>query len=467
MNRTVFSRPGATDTSLTQKIRVTGVVQGVGFRPFVYRLARELGLTGYVCNDAAGVDIVVRGRAGQVRLFLERLSAEAPAVSHIRSIDAATVPAIDAANFAIRESGTGDTVRTMVPADLAVCDDCLAEMHDPADRRYRYPFINCTNCGPRFSITEELPYDRATTSMADFEMCPACNREYRDPENRRFHAEPISCWDCGPRYVLHDGRHVVASTDPVGDAATLLRDGRILAIKGVGGFHLAVDASNAAAVATLRERKGRPDKPLALMAGDLDTIRKHAEASDLAEASLLAPDRPIVLLNRRTPGSIDSSIAGDIGTLGFMLPYAPVHYLLLCADLPLLVMTSGNLAGEPLAADNDEALTSLGGVADWFLLHNRRIVHRNDDSVGREYLGDMRVVRRSRGAVPNAIRLTRPVGRPILACGADLKSAVGLARDGEFYFSQHLGELETAAGYDFYDAAISDLLQLTGTTPEL
>ena len=440
------------------QIAVRGIVQGVGFRPFVYRLALRLGLQGTVANNGDGVRIHVTGPAETLERFVAGLRAEAPPVARISELVTEPAEAPAASGFHILESDRSLPPSTQIAPDIALCADCLAEIRDPANRRYRYPFTNCTNCGPRFTIVEHIPYDRPNTSMRAFALCAACRREYHDPLDRRFHAQPNACPACGPRLSWHDAEGRPLAGDPLTEAARALAAGAVVAIKGLGGFHLAVDAASEAAVARLRARKHRPAKPLAVMVPDLTAVARLCRVSP-AEAELLAsPEHPIVLLDRRPADHLAPGVAPGLGILGVMLPYTPLHHLLLGEpEAPAaLVMTSGNSSDEPICTANDEALTRLHGLADFFLLHDRDIVTRVDDSVARVMAGRTRLLRRARGYSPVPIPLRRPT-RDILACGAEMKNSFCLVRGGEAYLSQHIGELTGPECYDFYRESIAHL----------
>jgi hydrogenase maturation protein HypF len=452
-------------------IRVRGLVQGVGFRPTVWRIAKACGLMGEVLNDGEGVLIRAWGASSDLDRFCRELREQCPPLARIDALERAPLgDPPGGADFRIVESQGGE-VRTGVVADAATCPACRRELFDPGDRRYRYPFINCTHCGPRLSIVERIPYDRSNTSMAPFRMCPACLAEYRDPADRRFHAQPNACPVCGPRVWLQDsaGRRLEAlppkSVDAVEAASRLLWEGRILAVKGIGGFHLACDACNAGAVAELRRRKRRFAKPFALMGRDLGVIRRYCQVSE-QEADLLASSAaPIVLLDADGPQAVAPDVAPGQTTLGFMLPYSPLHHLLLADwDRPL-VMTSGNLSEEPQCVDNREATERLGSLADILLLHDRAIVNRVDDSVVRIMDGAPRLLRRARGYAPGTILLPAGFaeGPPILALGGELKSTICLMEDGRAVLSQHLGDLEdarTAREYERTIALYRDLFRL-------
>ncbi len=437
-------------------VRVEGVVQGVGFRPFVYRLANQLQLAGHIGNDTAGVTIEIEGESERVAEFLHRLRAEAPPISRIDSIAVEELPPSSKSGFSIVHSQVLGQVSTGIPADAATCADCLRELFDPKDRRYRYPFLNCTNCGPRFTITRRIPYDRPQTSMAVFPMCPACQAEYDDPLNRRFHAQPNACWTCGPRVWLAgaDGSEV-ASPDPIALCIQNLLAGQIMAIKGIGGFHLAVDATNDAAIARLRQRKHRYGKPLAVMVRDLDAAHELCELTDAETDLLQTSARPIVLARARAGNGIASSVAPGIPWLGVYLPYAPLQHLLFAdARVCALVMTSANLSEEPIAIHNDEVRTRLGRIADAFLMHNRDILQRCDDSVAAMVDGAPQLLRRARGYVPLGVDLPFEAP-PLLAVGGHMKNVFALARGRIVYQSQHLGDLENLTGLDFFTESLA------------
>ena len=452
-----------------EAVQVRGVVQGVGFRPFIYRLAREEGLAGFVGNDPDGVTIEVEGPGERVDAFLARLRAEAPALARIDSVAVRELPIAGGSEFLIVSSAAKGQVSTGIPADAATCPDCLRELLDPADRRYRYPFLNCTNCGPRFTITRRIPYDRPQTSMAAFTMCAACQREYDDPANRRFHAQPNACWECGPRvWVMQTaGSEALIGEAAVERAIQLLADGQIVAIKGIGGFHLSVDASNDAAVMRLRERKRRYGKPLAVMVRDLDAAREFCALTVDEETLLMTAARPIVLARRRNESGIAESVAPGIPWLGVFLPYAPLqHPLFADGRLQALVMTSANLSEEPIAIDNDEARARLGGIADVFLLHDREILQRCDDSVAAVVDGAPQLIRRARGFVPLGVELPFDAP-PMLAVGGHLKNVFALARGRFVYQSQHLGDLENLTGLEFFRESLEHLMRTFEIEPEI
>ncbi|MGA2807091.1 MAG: carbamoyltransferase HypF [Terracidiphilus sp.] len=443
-----------------EALLVCGVVQGVGFRPFVYRLALEEGLAGFIGNDTGGVTIEVEGPEARLQTFLARLRSEAPPLSRIDSVAVNELPLAGDAGFRIVSSQVLGRVSTGIPADAATCPDCLRELLDPTDRRYRYPFLNCTNCGPRFTITRRIPYDRPQTSMAKFPMCPACQREYDDPLNRRFHAQPNACWECGPRVWLvgADGAEIAAD-DPVACCIDRLLAGQIMAIKGIGGFHLAADATSQIAVMRLRQRKRRYGKPLAVMVRDLEAARAVCTLTAEEEALLTTPARLIVLARRLEGREIAEGVAPGIPWLGVFLPYAPLQHLLF-ADrrVRALVMTSANLTEEPIAIDNDEARERLGRIADAFLMHDREILQRCDDSVAAVVDGAPQLVRRARGFVPLGVPLPLDAP-PLLAVGGHLKNVFALARGRFAYQSQHLGDLENLTGLEFFKESLDHLMR--------
>ena len=449
-----------------RQIDVSGIVQGVGFRPFVYQLAGRHRLTGQVVNTTSGVTIHLEGAVAQIEAFLEDLRREPPPLARIVDIDVQKAGFSGAGQFSIEKSQGAAIRATLISPDVAVCDDCRREMFDPQDRRFGYPFINCTNCGPRYTIIEDIPYDRPKTAMRHFTMCPACQAEYDDPANSRYHAQPNACAACGPRVALHDHQgRLIAGDDPIGRTAALLKAGHIVAIKGLGGFHLAVDATNDAAVERLRSRKHREEKPLAVMSPDLATVQDYAVVSSEEAALLGAIQRPIVLLTKKHPDKLAFSVAPRNQYYGVMLPYTPLHYLLLSHGLTAVVMTSGNLSDEPIAIDNAEAFARLKGVADYFLVHDREIYLRSDDAIVRRSQDETRFIRRSRGYVPTPIFL-REALPPLLACGAELKNTVCLTRDKHAFLSQHIGDLENLATEAFFRLTIDHLKRILDITPQ-
>ncbi len=496
-------------------VRVEGVVQGVGFRPFVYTLATGLGLTGLVGNDLDGVFVEVEGPVAAVSEFLLLLERDVPPLARIERVTTRAITPRRSASFAIAASepgpaGPGRSARqrrTLVSADTASCADCLRELSDPADRRFGYPFINCTNCGPRFTIVRDVPYDRPLTTMAAFAMCEPCAAEYHDPANRRFHAQPTCCPACGPRLALLDpAGNVLAgggpAGEPIAEAAELLAHGAILAVKGLGGYHLAADATCEEAVARLRARKHREDKPFAVMAADLAAARRLAEVDTAAAGLLASPARPIVLLPRRMGAELDEAVAAATAPgnrqLGIMLPYTPLHHLLLAALAEAgpagqagddghsgpaghagdaghsgdagsrpMVLTSGNVSDEPIVYRDEEALARLGGIADAFLTHDRAIHIRTDDSVARTFRGRPMLLRRSRGYVPEPVTVASGFPRPVLACGAELKNTFGLARGRHVFVSHHIGDLENAETLRSFTEGIEHFRRLFDIDPQV
>ena len=453
----------AHSTMVRRIIRVTGVVQGVGFRPFVYRAAKSRMLSGWVRNTSGSVEIDTQGEPDSVESFLAALRTDAPHLSRIDSISAIEADPTDYDDFAILESLRDDEVRGVIPVDVCTCPDCWRELGDPADRRFGYPFTNCTNCGPRFTIIRRVPYDRRNTTMAKFAMCPDCASEYRDPPNRRFHAEPTACPSCGPRVWLEmDG--VPSADDALRRAGELLRRGKILAIKGLGGFHLACDARNDEAVRELRDRKGRIAKPFALMVRDMEEARRLCRVTDADRALLLSLQRPIVLMKRTGAADVSSSVAPRNKNLGLMLPYTPLHALLLEHSPPTLVMTSGNLSEEPLVFTNASARTRLARLCDAFLLHDRDIHVPCDDSVVRRGRRFTTVMRRARGYVPDVIELPLEC-ECVLGVGAEQKNTFCLASGSSAVPSQHIGDLDSVETFDYYRYAIDHFLALFRQTP--
>ncbi len=451
-----------------RRITIGGIVQGVGFRPFVWRLAVRFGLSGFIRNTSDGVLIEVEGPEARLASFTEALRSGPPPLARIISFETGELaPTGAAAGFDILGSSEGESVDTLVSPDIAICPDCLRDLADREGRRYRYPFTNCTNCGPRFTIVERLPYDRPGTTMKGFELCPECRREYLDPADRRFHAQPNACPQCGPKLVLHDATGlVVEGRDPLVAAAAMLASGAVVAVKGVGGVHLAVDAFDDAAVRELRRRKGREEKPFAVMVRDLEHAEALCSLTDGERQLLGGPEAPILLLPRRPGLQLAPSVAPGNDRLGVMLPYTPLHRLLLDAGPAVLVMTSGNLSEEPLVADNAEALERLSGIADAFLLHDRPIAQRCDDSVAMRIAGRVRMVRRSRGYVPAPIFLRQP-GPAVLSTGGELKTALCLMKGAEAIMSQHIGDMRNYAAYLQLEAAAAHLQRLFRTAPEL
>ena len=454
-----------TAATSAKRLEINGIVQGVGFRPFIYQLANRYGLKGEVANTATGVALILEGPPDRIRQFTDDLPHRKPPLAHIVEITEKPQAITGFDTFSIVKSRGSATRQTLISPDVRVCDDCLAEMRDPDDRRFRYPFINCTNCGPRYTIIDDIPYDRPKTSVRHFTMCPQCQAEYDDPDNRRFHAQPNACPVCGPRAILHDGRgRVVDTDDPIVEAARRIKAGRIAAVKGLGGFHLAVDATNAQAVERLRRRKHREEKPLALMCADMQRVRAIAQVSEAEEELLCSIQRPIVLLEKKIDTPIAEAVSPRNRYFGIMLPYTPLHYLLLDAGFDALVMTSANLSEEPIAIDNAEAFARLADIADDYLVHDRDIYLRSDDSIVRHAAGSMRPIRRSRGYVPVPVFLKDEVP-PILACGAELKSTVCLTRGRQAFVSQHIGDLENQATDDFFRLTVNHLKRILDIDP--
>ena len=461
-----------------KRIQVQGVVQGVGFRPFVYNLARSHRLTGYVFNSSSGVTIEIEGREQEIEEFLHALESDPPQLAEIAGIIVSAVEACGDTAFSILPSREQAGGFALIPSDVGTCDACWRDFGDRANRRYGYPFTNCTHCGPRYTIIEDVPYDRVKTSMAAFTMCPACRAEYDDPSDRRFHAQPNACSVCGPSLEL------VPSGTSLGDGSfsdrdsvatihktrMLLREGKIVAVKGLGGFLLACDATNQAAVAELRRRKRRPGKPFALMVRDVAAARALCEVSVEDEMALRHSRRPIVILPRLDDARLVDGVASGNNTLGIMLPYTPLHYLLFSdspeagSEFPALVMTSGNLSEEPIVISNEEALRQLDRVADWFLLHNREIAMRVDDSIVRTFEGRERVLRRSRGFVPQTIDLGVELGE-VLAFGAELKNTFCLTKGRYAILSQHIGDLENYETMQFFEETLDRMKHLFRVTP--
>jgi hydrogenase maturation protein HypF len=454
-------------TSIRTAIRVEGIVQGVGFRPFVYTLATGLGLTGFVGNDVDGVFAEVEGPEAAVTEFLRQLEHDPPPLARIERITASAVTPTGETSFAIAASGPPGPRRTLVSADTATCADCLRELADPADRRFGYPFINCTNCGPRFTIVRDVPYDRPFTTMAPFTMCPACAAEYHDPADRRFHAQPVCCPACGPRLTLRTPAGDPLPGDPLQRAADLLNAGQILAVKGLGGYHLAADAGCDQAVATLRARKHREDKPFAVLAADLAAAGRLGEVDRAAAALLTSPGRPIVLLPRRPGADVAAAAAPGNRYLGVMLPYTPLHHLLVRALGRPMVLTSGNVSDEPIAYRDEEALSALAPIADAFLAHDRAIHIRTDDSVARTFRGRPVLIRRSRGHVPEPVTVRAGFPRPVLACGAELKNTFCLAQGQHAFLSHHIGDLENAETLRSFTEGIEHFRRLFDIDPQV
>jgi len=467
----VGTDPARADLALVRRrVRVEGIVQGVGYRPFVHALAAEYGLAGFVGNDTAGVFAEVEGAAAGVAEFVNGLTRRAPVLAVVDRVTESPVPPIGEPGFVIVASIQPGTVaghrRTLVSADTATCADCLHEILDPADRRFGYPFTNCTNCGPRFTIVVSVPYDRAATTMAGFPLCPACAQEYDDPTDRRFHAQPVCCPACGPTLALTDATGNPVGGDPIRSAADRLLAGGVLGVKGLGGYHLAVDASNEVSVAALRARKHREDRPFAVMAADLEAAQLLVDIGPAAPI-LTGVRRPIVLLPRRTDALLAPSVAPGNRELGVLLPYTPLHHLLARALGRPFVLTSGNVSDEPIAYGDTDATVRLAGIADGFLRHDRPIQTRTDDSVVRLFRGRELPIRRSRGYAPEPLALPWDAPRPVLACGAELKSTFCLLRGRHAFVSHHIGDLENYETFRSYVDGIAHFRRLFDIDPVL
>ncbi len=452
---------------IRQKILVSGRVQGVGFRPAVYALAKRLGLNGWVANFNGSVEIEIEGEAHAVHHFPREMEANAPKLSIIHNIDLEVIEPLGCSEFIIRESDNSRKASVSITPDIAVCSKCIDDICNPDNRRFQYPFTSCTNCGPRFSILNELPYDRANTSMNDFDMCEHCLQEYSDPLDRRFHAQPIACPDCGPELSIYDknGCKTITGHNALDVTAEAISQGKIIALKGLGGFQFVVDAGNTVAVQKLRSRKRRPTKPFAIM------VQKLRQAEDLAELSaiewdyLTSPEAPIVIVKRKQRVQISDEVAPGLPWLGLMMPTTPLHYLLLEKLGRPVIVTSGNPGGEPILTDNESALERLNGVCDLFLMHNRRVLHPVDDSVIRIINNKPAMLRMARGYAPKSV-FTKEADKPLMAAGSYQKSTIALAGQGVVTISPHIGDLDTSASRVFYERAGSTLKTLTGTTPE-
>lgn len=456
-------------TTLTCRRRhlINGIVQGVGFRPFIFRVAHDLGLSGWVRNTPAGIEIEIQGTKSGLAAFDRALVSDLPPLAMITSHAREDIPLTDDSSFSILASSSGEPAIQIAP-DSGVCPDCLAELFDPDNRRYRYPFITCTNCGPRYSIITGIPYDRPKTTMAAFPLCPDCRQEYHDPAKRRFHAQPIACPVCGPQVQLHDptGKTISRADSAVIQSIRLLKEGAILAIKGIGGYHLAVDACNPEAVQRLRARKNRDEKPFAVMAANLATAQSLALLDPTEERLLASPESPIVIARKRPGCPLAEMVAPANGWVGLLLPYAPLHHLLMRDNFQALVMTSGNISDEPVAFEDHDALRRLAGIADYFLTHDRPIHIRSDDSVMRVFQEKPLFYRRARGYAPRAVRLPFR-SRSILAVGAELKSAVCLTNHDLAFLSQHIGDLQNDATYDSFGHTILHLSGILEIRPEV
>ena len=455
------------ETIKRAKISVRGIVQGVGFRPFVYQLAFKHGLKGWVCNTSGDVKIEVEGSSDSLQLFLDQLKTEAPPLALIEEINHLYVASDGDQTFAIRESKPEKGKYQRISPDIATCPLCLKEILDRNDRRYRYPFTNCTNCGPRFTIIKDIPYDRPETTMRTFKMCPECQKEYDDPVDRRFHAQPNCCPTCGPRLEITDqSGKTIASQDPIRDVCALLKQGKILALKGLGGFLLACDATNETAVVNLRQRKKRPFKPFAVMMTSLEEAKKFCRVSPEEENLLASAKAPIVLLRLKDKSVIAPAVAPNLNYLGVMLPYTPLHHLLMIEISLPLVMTSGNLSEEPIAKDNDEALRRLSGIADYFLVYNRDIHVQFDDSVTMVENTKLQILRRARSYAPDPIHLPFHA-QEVLACGAELKNTFCVTKDEYAFISQHIGDLDNLETLDHFAKVLDHYKKLFRLNPQI
>ncbi|MFA6958900.1 MAG: carbamoyltransferase HypF [Thermoanaerobaculia bacterium] len=450
------------------RIEVRGTVQGVGYRPWVYRTARAGDIVGRVWNHTAGVTIEAFGDDARLAAFVDRIRSDGPPAARVVDVQTSPIPDEPLSGFTIAQSSGADEIQVSIPPDLATCDDCAREIADPADRRFGYPFTNCTNCGPRFTIARDVPYDRVATTMVKFEMCPDCRREYESPDDRRFHAQPNACAVCGPQLSLVDATgEWIDSPDPIADVAGALLGGAIIAIKGLGGFHLACDATSRAAVDRLRQRKRREEKPFAVMVRDLDAASQIADLTPVERAELASVERPIVLCSSREGTPIAAGVAPRNRLIGVMLPSTPLHHLLLAKVARPLVMTSGNLAEEPIAYRNEEALSKLAPICDFLLLNNRDIETRCDDSIVRVVAGAPTVLRRSRGYVPRALQTSTRFERPILACGAHLKNTFALASGDRVHLGPHIGDLENVETLESYEHAIARMQRFLRIRPSI
>ena len=449
------------------RIEVKGIVQGVGFRPFIYRLAKKHKILGRVSNNTRGVEILACGKDSDMNGFIDAIKSKAPPQALIEELSVGEIDPFHASSFEIASSRTDGEKEVLISPDLATCTKCVSEIFDSSNRRYRYPFTNCTNCGPRFTIIKDTPYDRPNTSMAKFKMCADCEREYNDPADRRFHAQPNACPSCGPHLLLVDREGRIIEGDPITMTANLLDSGKIVAIKGLGGFHLACDASSREVVAELRGRKQRFGKPFAVMVRDIGEAKRCCKVSPEAEEILNSPRRPIVLLPEKEGSIFSKEVAPGLSHQGVFLPYTPVHHLIMKEVSVPLVMTSGNVSSEPICIDNDEAIERLSGIADFFLLHNRDILVRYDDSVVHLFKGKEYPVRRARGYAPYPLRVQPPSKKTILAFGPELKNTFCILRGEQAFLSQHIGDMETAYELEHFEEALASIKRLFSLEPEI
>lgn len=451
------------------KINITGIVQGVGFRPFIYRLANEMELTGYVCNDAGGVAIEAEGDESVLTELLLRIEKEKPALSKIFSLRHSFLHDKGFKEFVIEESEKNGEIRASILPDIAACDKCLRDISDREDRRFNYPFTNCTHCGPRFTIIEDLPYDRKNTSMKDFRMCADCEREYSDPSDRRFHAQPDACPVCGPEVALLDNRGEAVSRrdEAIEQCVALIKEGNVIAIKGLGGYHLVCDAGNAESIKRLRERKQREERPVAVMFPDIESIKAEAHVGILEERALCSVERPIVILRKKEKSRLPDSISPGNDTIGAFLSYTPLHHIILQRLKSPIVATSANISDEPIAKDDGDAFKRLSGIADYFLTHDRKIIRRCDDSVVRIVAERQVPIRRSRGFAPLPVLLPFKLKRPVLALGSYMNNTIAVGIDDKVYISQHIGDLETPLAMEFYEETVNDFLKLFDIKPAI
>lgn len=452
---------------IRENIIIKGIVQGVGFRPFIHKLVQNYNLSGWVLNSNQGVEMDVEGKTEELNNFISDIKDKLPPLARIENIEVNQLPLIGYKGFSIKKSITKEENGfVLVSPDISICEDCLQELFDPRNQRFRYPFINCTNCGPRFTIIKDIPYDRGKTTMRVFEMCPQCQSEYENIEDRRYHAQPNACADCGPQVSLYQNKRKLESVGPIEKAVKLLKEGKIGAIKGLGGFHLACDATNNKAVAKLRRLKNREAKPFAIMSFNLEKIKKYCKLGKKEEEWLINRARPIVLLKKKEDSLISSLVAPRNNYLGVMLPYTPLHYLLLKDNFTALIMTSGNIADQPIIGDNQEALEKLDSIADFFLLYNRDIFNRCDDSVLKIINSDNMFFRRSRGYVPYPIILDFKL-REVLALGGELKNTISFSKENYVFLSQYLGDLKSVETLSFLKKSIANLKKMFRINPEI
>jgi len=452
---------------IRKNILIKGIVQGVGFRPFIHKLVKNYNLSGWVLNSNQGVEIEIEGKTEEINSFVNAIKEKLPPLAKIEKIEVSQLPLVGYKEFSIKKSIVKEEDSfVLVSPDISICEDCLQELFEPHNRRFRYPFINCTNCGPRFTIIKDIPYDRKKTTMDNFKMCSLCQNEYDDIEDRRYHAQPNACADCGPQVSLYQNKRKIEGIDPIEKAVKLLKEGKIGAIKGLGGFHLACDATNNKAVARLRRLKNREAKPFALMSFSLEKITQYCKVGDKEKEWLVDRARPIVLLKKREDSVISTSVAPGNNYLGVMLPYTPLHYLLLKDNFTALIMTSGNITDQPIIADNLEALDKLDGIVDFFLTYDRDIFNRCDDSVVKIINDDNVFFRRSRGYVPHPIILDFKL-KEVLALGGELKSTIGFSKENYIFLSQYLGDLKSVETLEFFKESITSFKKMFKAKPEI